>query len=285
MHIQDAEKILSEIKQILDNNNIVFFLRHGTCLGAVRDGKLLPWDDDIDIGSIIGMHDLNELSIYKAVENFKIAGYQAKVLETNFHIGVELTKFSIPIDWTCYRVQKGSIFQYPGVNIPAHIHEDLASINLLGQSFYVPNPPEKYLKLKYGPDWRVPKKVGFEADIINTIPETINLGRPGMFTRIVKLFFPGRYMTKIKILSSVGEPIKMIEVAIVGVGKRVTDHDGSVRFVLYNEDYYAVSVGTGKDREILYVEMLKPGGKYFYIANPNEKHGRIHMLKEEATIK
>ena len=50
-----AEVILREVKGVLDDFGIVFFLRHGTCPGAVRDGALIPWDDDLDIASIIGL--------------------------------------------------------------------------------------------------------------------------------------------------------------------------------------------------------------------------------------
>ena len=54
MHMGDAEKVLLEIRQLLNDTNIIFFLRHGTCLGAVRDGALIPWDDDIDMGQSSG---------------------------------------------------------------------------------------------------------------------------------------------------------------------------------------------------------------------------------------
>ena len=51
MDIQKGEKSILEIKELMDDLDVIFFLRHGTCLGAVRDGQLIPWDDDIDIGS------------------------------------------------------------------------------------------------------------------------------------------------------------------------------------------------------------------------------------------
>ena len=37
MEMAVAETVLKEVKQILDELGIVFFLRHGTCLGAVLD--------------------------------------------------------------------------------------------------------------------------------------------------------------------------------------------------------------------------------------------------------
>ena len=60
MDIQKGEKSILEIKELMDELDVIFFLRHGTCLGAVRAGQLIPWDDDIDIGSIIGMNNLDE---------------------------------------------------------------------------------------------------------------------------------------------------------------------------------------------------------------------------------
>ena len=60
MEMTVGEAVLKEAKKILDELSIVFFLRHGTCLGAVREGSLIAWDDDLDVGSVIGLHDLTE---------------------------------------------------------------------------------------------------------------------------------------------------------------------------------------------------------------------------------
>ena len=37
------------VKDILENNHIPYFLAQGSLLGAVRDGRFIPWDDDLDL--------------------------------------------------------------------------------------------------------------------------------------------------------------------------------------------------------------------------------------------
>ena len=227
------------------------------------------------------MHGLDESAVSGAVERFKAADFQVKVMETDFHIAVELSKYDIPIDWTCYRVIQDSIFQYPGVKIPVRIYGNLDSVSLLGKPFSIPNPPEEYLAIKYGPNWRVPKKTGFEADIIDAIPETVNLAKPSVFMRLRKFLFLKNSVTRIQVLSSNLEPIPNLDVTIVGIGKRVTDPSGYAVFDLLHEDYYAVTVGSGEEREILYEERLEPRKDYSYIQDPNEKQGRIRTLQEK----
>ena len=56
MDMAHAAALLKEARHILDRLGLVFFLRHGTGLGAVRDGAFIEWDDYLDIGSVIGLH-------------------------------------------------------------------------------------------------------------------------------------------------------------------------------------------------------------------------------------
>ena len=41
-------EILREIDRVCTKHNLVYCLALGSCLGAVRHGGFIPWDDDID---------------------------------------------------------------------------------------------------------------------------------------------------------------------------------------------------------------------------------------------
>ena len=42
---------LKNVKKVLDGNCVPFWLEHGSLLGAVRDGRIIEGDDDIDLAS------------------------------------------------------------------------------------------------------------------------------------------------------------------------------------------------------------------------------------------
>ena len=281
MDIQKGEKSILEIKELMDDLDVIFFLRHGTCLGAVRDGQLIPWDDDIDIGSIIGMNNLDEKSISKIIDSFKLNGFKTEVSESPFHISVSLSKSGIPIDWTCYKILQGYIYQYPAVKIPVNLYDDLKPISFLGSSFFVPNPPEKYLSLKYGSEWMTPKKTGYENDIIKSIPGSVIPKQSSIFTRLHKFLFPSKYITKIRILNHENKPVKLSDVTLVGLSKCTTNDQGYAEFELLIKDWYAVIIEKGEEKEILYEEILKPGSNYYYLPDKNKTSGRTYILKEE----
>jgi lipopolysaccharide cholinephosphotransferase len=51
-NVVESLKILEKTINILEKNNIQYYLDFGTLIGAVRDGGFIPWDDDMDISLV-----------------------------------------------------------------------------------------------------------------------------------------------------------------------------------------------------------------------------------------
>ena len=64
----NKEKALSTIIRFLNINQVDYFISGGTLLGLYRDGKLIDWDDDIDIDIFSSSYRRNIKKIIEFVE-------------------------------------------------------------------------------------------------------------------------------------------------------------------------------------------------------------------------
>lgn len=281
MDVRDGKKLLLEAKEVFDEHGIVFFLRQGTCLGAVRDQALIPWDDDLDLGSIIDMHGFSEDMIGPAVESLRAKGCYVEVLHDGLYTAVKIFKYRIRIDWQCYRVVKGTIAHYPGVPFPVSLFEELQGVDFLGTTFQVPNPPDDYLQYKYGPDWGTPKQVGYEKDVLEAMPKGIVPGRPGRLRQFLAVRFAPGKTARLLVLDEQDEPVSGAGVLVAGLNQTKTNRKGVARFYLPGPDNYAVAVTVNGHEEVLYEESMTPGGSYVYRPDPEQSEGRYFVLTEE----
>ncbi len=285
MDMSIAEVLLKEAKQILDDLGLPFFLRHGTCLGAVRDGAFIPWDDDLDIGSVIGQHGLTEDIVNEAAAEFRKHGYSADVIDSELHISVDLKKDGVQMDWTCYRIIDGSIYQWPVLKIPASLHENLKEIEFLGTTFMVPNPPEEYFRLKYGDDWMTPKQAGeFEDEVLDLMEDRSKSADSENVLQLANQHDTDLHTGSLKIVGFDGATVGGAEVTLAptsvltGLDKAKTNSDGYVYFRLPEEACYVVAVQLDDRKEILYLEELVPGVEYLYTPDPEHPTGRANAL-------
>ncbi len=288
MDMSTAEALLKEAKQILDRLGLVFFLRHGTCLGAVRDSAFIEWDDDLDIGSVIGLYGLTEELVRSAADVFKEHGFDAQIEENELHLSVDLKKSDTQMGWTCYRIIDDSIYQWPVVQIPVSLHTDLKEIDFLGEKFLVPNPPEEYLRLKYGPEWMIPKRAGvFEQEVLDLMAKTTLRTTSDGIVGLANKLEPQRHTGSLKVLDLEGRPVEGAEVSLAattvltGLDRAKTNTDGYVYFSLPGEAGYVAAVQYGDHKEILYVEHLAPGVDYVYKPDPQHPSGRVDALIAE----
>ena len=281
MDIADAERLMREAKAALDEHGAVFFLRQGTCLGAVRDGALIPWDDDIDLGSIIGLHGFNEGMIEPVVAMLRAGGAYVEVAQEGLYTSVKIFKYRIRIDWQCYRVVEGTIAHYPGVPFPVGLFEELAPVDFIGEKYMVPSPPNDYLTYKYGPDWPTPKRVGYEKDVLDAMPSGSVPGRAGTLKQwFIVRFRPGQ-TAWLRVLDAEGQPVPGAEVRIAGITRTHANRRGTARFYIPLVENYAVTVVANGVEEVLYEEALEPGKTYVYRPDPEQTAGRYFVLTED----
>ncbi len=275
-----AARILIEEKQILDQHGVVFFLRQGTCLGAIRDNGFIPWDDDLDLGTVIGLHGFSEESIDPVVAAFRDNGFFVKVDFYEHYISVTTMKDSIRTDWACYKVLDDSIFHFPGSRIPVRFVSQLKEIDFVGEKFLVPDPPDEYLRFKYGPDWMTPKKAGYEKDILQMIPAAPLPGRAGKLRQLLGRYIQQDRVCSLMVLDEKGEPVSGAGVVVPGLGRFKTNKRGYAKFYLPGEEWYALIISYGNHEEVLYQELIAPGA-YVYRPDPSATSGRLFALTRE----
>jgi hypothetical protein len=276
-----AATLLHEAKEIMGEHGVVFFLRQGTCLGAVRDNAFITWDDDIDIGSIEGLHGFDERMIEPVADSFRARGFYVKRSSFDGETWVGVIKHNIRIDWVCFRVRKQHVVHFPGARIPVRLFTHLKEIDFIGEKFLVPNPPEEYLHYKYGLNWRTPNRLGYGKDVVDNIPHGPIPGRMGRLTQLLIAHLFPRRTARLRVLDESGMPRSGAEVIVAGWGRYKTNREGYVRFYLPANDVYALVVREDGREEVLYEEQLAPGKTYVYRPDPAMIMGRIFILTEE----
>ena len=174
-----AVKLLSDITDIIEKLNIKYWLEGGTCLGAYRDGKMIPWDHDLDLGIQFNnnknIQDL--INILKSKYHVKIKGFTIHDEVWNLGkyrlIKVYPKKHVFFYDKLCldififYREKIDSdnseiAYKYVCFNKngyhPVKYLDSLKSIKFYTKTYKIPNHTDEWLESKYGKDWKTPKK-------------------------------------------------------------------------------------------------------------------------------
>jgi len=80
-----AVENLTEIRDVFHKIDVEFWLDHGTLLAAVRDGKIIEWDSDVDLGT---WYD-NTKQILSALGEFKKRRFTTVLNSKRGNLGVK----------------------------------------------------------------------------------------------------------------------------------------------------------------------------------------------------
>ena len=147
---------------VLEEAGYDAFIVGGTLLGAIRDGSIMPHDDDADLAYLSRSEHPADL----VIENHRIRrlleGRGYRVLR---HSWAHLQVLSGTVGGVEYYVDIFTAFYKDGYfHEPIHVRAPgldeailpLGSIALHGHQFPIPRDPEAWLAACYGPRWRVP---------------------------------------------------------------------------------------------------------------------------------
>ena len=158
----DPERALAALADLMaaaEAAGLEPFLVFGTLLGAVRDGRFIRGDSDVDL-AILGADAL--LALRRAVAEAGMAA--GRVLRvrgrpsefTMRHANgatIDVKTFTLEADgttsWHTHSGRLVLVKRYPG-------HLRLARRAFQGVPIHVPDPPEAFLEWQYGPGWRTP---------------------------------------------------------------------------------------------------------------------------------
>jgi len=159
---QSYRTALDAVAEVLTRHRLVWWLAHGTLLGAAREKAfLLREHDDIDV------QFRNDGVDWKALtDDFRRAGFTIRALcnAGGLSGGFNLTHSDVLID-VGYPTFHGKVaidtYLAPTwmsiKTLPRHLFDSLTTVELAGGVYPAPQPVGEYLTLYYGQDWRTPR--------------------------------------------------------------------------------------------------------------------------------
>src|SRR5690606_17782174 len=154
---------LKEVIDVLQSAGYEVVVAYGTLLGAVREGRFLAHDDDIDIMYKAKAHHRPavEVEIKTLRKLLEAAGFRATdLLPKHLNMHVVSRKGGLVIDvFPCW-LQHGRLEMHMEGMAIRGISPDImfpAGIAVLeGENLPAPADPDRFLEDRYGAGWRVP---------------------------------------------------------------------------------------------------------------------------------
>lgn len=159
---------------LLTRRGALHWLDYGSLLGAVREGALIPWDDDVDFGVLA--RDMGKLT--DLAGEVRAAGYH---LDRSDPFGVIRIRYSklneLYVDLVPWYESEGVLtttipgeIEWLGMgdqqSFPRRFIDELQDVRLSGERFPAPSPVDRFLaEHRYGPDYMRPGRTMTRVDL------------------------------------------------------------------------------------------------------------------------
>lgn len=158
-------KNLLDVKEILDKNDITFWLDAGTLLFIWRDAELDPSDTDL------GFYGEDIERFEEVIPKLADKGFVVKKITHPCGKTIEysLMRDNSKIDiwpkykrggerwWACYKEEDGLLGHLP-YHQPSYHFDKLDSVFTNNKELKIPSDTEKFLEEAYGPTWKIPNR-------------------------------------------------------------------------------------------------------------------------------
>lgn len=154
-HVIDAtvaKNNLLDFKRIMDNENIVFCIMHGTLLGAIREKGFIGHDIDIDT-CVLDEQKLIEAIPMLDREGLKLCRYEPTGIYSFIRNGVYIDVYIVN---ELKGIMNPFYVRYLYKVIPRKFFKNLKTMEFLGETFTIPNHTLQLLEFWYGKNWRIP---------------------------------------------------------------------------------------------------------------------------------
>lgn len=167
--LEFGHSVIKEINALAVELSLPVVVDFGTLLGLVRDGRIIPWDDDIDFAAPVDVADQVKQLLLLFVQNNRsgvewtiqaLSDAQGSV--SAFLLNFTDPKQSITSFTTSFSLRKndkGKALHLPSLGMwyaPQKHFEGYESITWQGTKILVPVAVDEYLTFQYG-DWHTPK--------------------------------------------------------------------------------------------------------------------------------
>lgn len=151
----DSFNLLKRVIKTIEKFKPKWWLEAGTCLGAIRHNNFVPHDTDMDLGIITDDSTFGRILFSLRQEGLNV--HICKLTKEQYEVSITIS--GCKVDIFRFYEDKDILWHKAGdienqrYEFSKYLFDDLKEINFLGIKCFVPNPPEQYLKERYG-DWK-----------------------------------------------------------------------------------------------------------------------------------